>query len=709
MGVRLVRYSRFTGTNGSSDGSALQGNDHDELINRDLLNQHPIYAITGLQEVLNLLEDSIQDIGTAIPDGDKKLQDQINEHLKTIGAIKDKINALEESLNALKAIKYNDTNTVDLTYATDTSTLEADVKIWTPDSGEQNTNAIQVSDKGLYVPKFTSQDSATITWSEKVLGESLNEIFTDGVKFSHDTSSWSNHFETSEENSWYWDNNLQSFVQSANSSYFTGFISKKDFDCYTHSCTIKSTDNDDDANGLVIGYKTDEDGYTHTLTVLCDRGGLGGNTFAVWYNYYHPGATRIAYKTFNTSGAWNSVPNGIFVEVKKYGNQVSVCCSQFNSTELDESMRLNIDLSTYSFGHLFNGPVQYGYCNISQKLSYFQNVSFVSSYVATSTIALASVKISNDPLNCLEARQDGLWVKDFVVSPDENNILECRDNGCYVPDNYRLSSVANNAILKEDDGLWAEKFLISPDVSNALVKKDNGYFVKEFIFNVSPTSGNGLKLQDDGYYVRDNPNYRSVTQTNHGLVVGDFIYYHPSGKYYKAQALDTYASNIVGMVTKVMSVNTFEYQWAGFFETSLFSIENGYTQGMPLFISDTEEGKVTQTQPEISKTVGYPVENKGVIISIERGIQYNGEASIGDFKISANTYRVRSDGFILVLEYIDYKQSLIQRLLDTVSQDFKNKYLNIDYDQGIVSFKNTVELYEQNRVPDDMNLFIKAF
>lgn len=51
MGVRLVQYSETKKTNNDGYG------DHDELINKDLINQHPIYAITGLQEALNSLED----------------------------------------------------------------------------------------------------------------------------------------------------------------------------------------------------------------------------------------------------------------------------------------------------------------------------------------------------------------------------------------------------------------------------------------------------------------------------------------------------------------------------------------------------------------------------------------------------------------------------------------------------------------------------
>ena len=180
-------------------------------------------------------------------------------------------------------------------------------------------------------------------------------------------------------------------------------------------------------------------------------------------------------------------------------------------------------------------------------------------------------------------------------------------------------------------------------------------------------------------------------------------------KYQLAAAIDSYDSNIVGMVTKVIDTNTFEYMWSGFYATDIFNSSNGYTQGMPLYISDIDPGKVTQVQPDISKAVGYPVENIGLIISIERGIQYNQEASIGDFKTSANTYNVRSDGFIKVVDGVEYKQSLIQKLIDSLDDEFKTSYMIFDNTNNTVQFINTDNLILSNKVPEGLNLFIKAF
>jgi hypothetical protein len=163
------------------------------------------------------------------------------------------------------------------------------------------------------------------------------------------------------------------------------------------------------------------------------------------------------------------------------------------------------------------------------------------------------------------------------------------------------------------------------------------------------------------------------------------------------------------MVSYIYDTSKFEYVCSGFVETDLFNETNGYVQGMPLYISDTDPGKVTQEQPDISKAVGYPVADLGLIISIERGIQYGQEAQIGDFKTSANDYNIRSDGFIKIAENIDYKLSLINKLLDKVDDNFKEQYLIINEINNVLNFTNVEDLYESSNIPNGLNLFIKAF
>lgn len=658
MGVRLVQYNR---NNNNGDGSLNR--DHDELINRDLLNQHPIYAITGLQEVLNILEDSTQETNTRL----NQEVERINSDIESINKTNENIIDIVNNLNVIKDVK--DTYSVDMSYDTTTQILKADVKVY--EDTKNDSNAIQILADGLYVPKTLTEDSNTVTWSVKSLGESLDEIFNNGIRFSHNKNSWSNVNNASEANAWYWDNSLQSFVQPNNTGTFTGFVTQNFYDYYTHTVTLRSTNTDSDDNGVVIGFVFDENGYPHTLSAICCRRGTNIIDWALVYDYMLPDQ-QILFKAGNGTGGtipsgsgssgWNNYSNGITITVTKNKNLITATCSNWNSTTLNENTKISIDLNNYSWGYLFQGPVRYGYCNHSQASSFFQNIDFVSLNQASANLLIASVKISKE---------------------------------------------TGNAIVEKDDGIYAPAFVVSPDDNNALVKKSNGYYVEGL--QISKETDNCLEKLSDGLYVRDQSNIKTVVQANHGFIVGDFIYYHPMNKYQLAAAIDSYDSNIVGMVTKVIDTNTFEYMWSGFYATDIFNSSNGYTQGMPLYISDINPGKVTQVQPDISKAVGYPVENIGLIISIERGIQYNQEASIGDFKTSANTYNVRSDGFIKVVENVDYKQSLIQKLIDYLDDEFKTSYMVFDNINNTVQFINTDNLILSNKVPEGLNLFIKAF
>lgn len=657
MGVRLVKYTRF----GSEPNDAR---DHDELINRDLMNQHPIYAITGLQEVLNILEDSVYETNILMEQKEVSIYEKIDNIINDINDI----NQLIASVTDIK--KIDETYSLKLEYDDTTKTLKGDVKIFTD---KDDTNAIQVLADGLYVPKTMTEETSTVKWTEESLGETLAEIYANGLRFSHNSNSWSNMYSSNEANAWYWDNNLQSFVQPQNTSYFTGFVTQNFYDYYTHTVRLRSTDSDNDVNGVVIGFVFDENGHPHTLTALCERTGWTGvNNWALVYDFYLPDQ-QVLFRSGNGTGGttpsgagssgWNNLGNGITVRVTKHKNIITAACSNWNSNAgINEATTITIDLNNYSWGHLFQSAVRYGYCNISQAQSFFQDIEFISENMASASKFLAVVKVSEED---------------------------------------------NNEIIVKDDGIYSPAFVISSDAHNALVKKDNGYYVKETL--ISGLNDNAIEQLSDGLYVRSHSNIKTVSQTAHGFVVGDFIYYHPVDKYQKALAVDDYNSNIVGMVTNVLDNDKFEYQWSGFYETDLFTDTNGYVQGIPLYISETDPGKTVQEQPDISKTVGYPVENIGVIISIERGIQYNMEASIGDFKTSANTYDVRSDGFIKIAEGIDYKQSLIQRLLNTLDNDFKESYIYVDDINQTIRFHNINNLYAMNQVPDGLNLFIKAF
>lgn len=654
MGVRLVKFDRYGNSNAYSY-------DHNDMINRDMMNQHPIYAITGLQEVLNILEDSINDVNQFL------LEHVIQSLEPRMEQAEQDIEDLYELVKTHIIQDVRDTYSIDMDYNKVTQILKASVKIHTD---KYRANALQVVGDGLYVPSVSTRNTNTVSWQNSITSESFNlqQTFNTSLRISHQPLSWDDIYDSDDCTGWTFNSSSKIITQSQETDTMTGLITQDFYDYYTHTVHVSSTDTDNDVLGVIIGYVIDDDNKPHTLSIVFDRQ-TTDNSYSLWYDYCLPDQKRIL--TCGNSavgikpngpqtGSWSTC-GGILVEIYKEHEVLEITVSDWGGTTLNQDTKMSIDLFDYDWGKQFIDLVRYGYFCLSQKG--------------------ASFRVDN-----FEAR----------TNPTYNTFLA----------NVRRSSSSNNAIVINSDGLYVPAFIISPDKGNALQKKTNGYYVKAAI---SKDDDNSLEEKDDGFYVRDYRNMRVVTQQNHGFVIGDFIYYHPTDKYKKALGIDDYNINIVGMVTKVIDNDNFEYQWSGFFATDLFTIKNGFVQGMPIYISDVDAGKVTQQQPDISKAVGYPVEDIGVIISIERGIQYNQESSIGDFKVSANTYNVRSDGFIRVVDNISYKQSLVKKLLDILDTDFKINYMVFDDSSETVMFKNTKILYSNNDVPDGMNLFIKAF
>lgn len=677
MGVRLAYFNKPY----NYDKNSQMHEDHNDLINRDIPNQHPMYAITGLQEVLNAIENLLTDQQEEIDVIDETLTTH-GEHLETID--QDVIN-INERIDALKTVEdVIDTNTIDLDYDLKTKNLKADVKVYNkPDK----TNLIKITQDGLLVNAYDFADTSTILWNYNDQEITLQTIWNTGHCFVHNINSTSDYY-SSAYNKWAYSAARGIYYSASNGdveNYHSGWISQYGYDMFNMKARFSSDTTDDDAQTFVL-YVTDTDGKPHTLSAMVSRGGVTSNIlWALIYDYCLP-TQQVLYTAGNTpsgntqptgsgTGNWSDYSNGIAIEISKEDNIVSICASAWDdaSGTLEESNRITINLNSYSWGVLFRGCVRIGVgiCG--------QGNTKVTDFSVTATGA--------DGI-----RKESFYTAHVKISPDTYNSLRRRGNG-----------------------LWNEEFRISSNANNALTSYNDSYGKTYFVQKVQPSTTiyNSLVWDGVGYlYCRAAKDYKEVTQTAHGFIVGDFLYYHPTYmKYIKAIAIDDYNINVVGMVSRVINSNTFEYMWSGFFPTQIFNTANGYHQGVPLYLSDTTAGGVTQKQPDISKSVGYPVEDAGIVISLERGIQYNNEAKIGDIKRSSNTFNVRTDGFIRITEGVQYKLTLVGKLTtdDNVSASFKQNYITVDNNLQSLSFKNVETLRNNMGAYEGIELFIKAF
>jgi len=113
---------------------------------------------------------------------------------------------------------------------------------------------------------------------------------------------------------------------------------------------------------------------------------------------------------------------------------------------------------------------------------------------------------------------------------------------------------------------------------------------------------------------------QEVTQNSHGFVVGDVLYLNGS-TYTKAIATSAAAAEAVGMVSEVVSTNSFVMTTSGYV-TGL----SGLSAGNVYFVSPSSAGAITATEPstvgQISKpvfvtdstTTGYFVNYRGYIV-----------------------------------------------------------------------------------------------
>ena len=362
MGVRLVRYNNGIITGSSGFGGTY---DHNELTGRDLANQHPISAISGLEETLEELQSLIDAI--------------IN--------------------------KFEDSRSIHFSTDDSTKTLTANVKIFNSED-----NAIQEKVTGLFVDKYPdieTEDTKSVHLYVEGAGETLESMYNNGNVFSHNGGT-NNIANASEASAWYFDKNLGSFVQPLNTGTFTGFVSNIKYRTYTHRATLRSSDGDNDANGLVIAYVKDGNGNPHTLSCIVNKGGeshAGSFYYALVYNKSLSGEQTIRTGVMgsgHSTGGWNN--SYITMEVSKAGSTVECSISNWNSLTINPNTVMSVDLNNYSWGHYFTGKVQYGYCNQSQAKSYFTDIYF---------------------------QGKGPLKGSVIISTDEGNALELRDNGLY--------------------------------------------------------------------------------------------------------------------------------------------------------------------------------------------------------------------------------------------------------------------------------------
>lgn len=239
----------------------------------------------------------------------------------------------------------------------------------------------------LYMYSDAETKKQPISYNELIPyeGLSLYQMFLMGKRFSCYQNSESMNYSPAEEAAWDYDRDKATFITSVNSNYFNGFINNDTLvAAYTHEVTVKSDDADNDLNGVVVGYAYDSENKPHTLSFIVTRGGITGGEVALVYDY---GRSSVAilktfsgadvFPSFNSNDGWSKFPNGIRLRVEKNLNMITCQTSMWNDPDTwNPATLFTFDLDSQENTMIFSKGVNYGYCNHSQKNSYYQDIAF---------------------------------------------------------------------------------------------------------------------------------------------------------------------------------------------------------------------------------------------------------------------------------------------------------------------------------------------
>ena len=217
---------------------------------------------------------------------------------------------------------------------------------------------------------------------------SFADVFSTWKKFSH--LNGANDAVPSEVSAWTYNSETDVITQPLNTTSYVGFISPKSYSSYDITVRCYSTGSDDDSIGLVAAFATDTNGREHTLSFIRSPGGTNAKWVCVMdYTAFSLTSTSnnqaiiVNKSSTSTSGSgnWNtaSIGTGTVINMTRNGNIFTAACSQFNSSTIDETTRMTVDLdtlsSTYSTLNLFKGSSPWGYSNFSQPNSMYENIA----------------------------------------------------------------------------------------------------------------------------------------------------------------------------------------------------------------------------------------------------------------------------------------------------------------------------------------------
>ncbi len=235
----------------------------------------------------------------------------------------------------------------------------------------------------------------------------FKEIFDTWTRISHLETTETQPANTSELNSWQYNESNDSIICPINSATFVGFVSPGEVGDYVFDTLVGSPGADNDGVVVILAYKVDDQGKQHTLCATRSRSIEGhmkvSGKFDIWYNYKQSTAKLIA-TAGGTSNDGNWLGNYSRITAVRDGDQFTVTATKFvKSTNLTDHGTDSLE-GAHTFNiidhpelAMFKSGGSFGYGCISQPSSTFANIlrpdEQVGNYYASAdTIRILSEK-----------------------------------------------------------------------------------------------------------------------------------------------------------------------------------------------------------------------------------------------------------------------------------------------------------------------------
>jgi len=266
---------------------------------------------------------------------------------------------------------------------------------------------------------YSNTDDVTQAIEEKV-PPTFKDIFNSWARIDGANYFASASEATGEAADWYFDDELNSFVQPNNTSKGNAFISPDTYDKYTLECTVTSTGTDDDLIGLIVAYVRDGDVNKCLIAARTQGGCEPSNGWGLIYVEDGNWTPTKIYSNISVGGTnkngddgtgdgkgWNGRESRI--KIIRDGDDITAYCTEWNDTgNYSVTSETKLNLNDYSELSVFKGQKPYGYYTESQAYSTYKDSNIIGGLNQNSIYSLSDGK---------------LYVYNFETSSWEESVL----------------------------------------------------------------------------------------------------------------------------------------------------------------------------------------------------------------------------------------------------------------------------------------------